>query len=456
MNFFGTDGIRGVANVHPLTPEFAMRVTMAAVKAVRRHYKTPKGADFVLVGSDTRCSSPMLIYSVSAAAMSLGFDVVNLEVIPTSGISYLVKKMGAAFAIMISASHNPFMDNGIKIFGPDGFKLSDEIETAIEQELFNETSERPAGESVGRVRKNSSFLVDPASEYAEYVASLIEHGASQSRKKLKIVIDGANGAASPYVRKIFDARFNLEMINCTPDGKNINFNCGSTHTGPLAKIVKDSGADIGIAFDGDADRALFVDEKGAAVDGDQAIAMLAIDMKQRGELKNNVVVTTVMSNLGFINSMKRQQIDITTTTVGDRNVLGEMIRRGGVLGGEQSGHILMLDKNNTGDGLITAVSVLNLMKRTGRKLSELASCVQKYPQVLINVSVSGDKNHYKTDPDIVSEIKRAEEKFLNRGRVLIRPSGTENIVRVMIEGENKTEITNAAEDIAAKIREKMA
>ena len=456
MNFFGTDGIRGLANAHPLTPEFAMRVTFAAVKVVKRHYKLSKDNDFILIGSDTRRSSAMLIYAAGAAAMSAGLDVINLDVVPTSGISYLTNKMGAAFSIMISASHNPFMDNGIKIFGPNGYKLSDEIESEIELELFNENNERPAGEAVGRLRKPSSFLVEPVSEYVEYAASLIEKGPGLSKKKLKLVIDGANGAAAPYVKKIFDARFNVELINCMPDGKNINFNCGSTYMGPLAKIVKESGAAAGIAFDGDADRALFIDETGASVDGDQIMAMLAIDMKENGRLKNNLVVTTVMSNLGFIKSMQKHDINIITTAVGDRNVLSELLRRDGIIGGEQSGHILMLDKNHTGDGLITAVSVVNLMKRSGRKLSELARCVQKFPQVLINVEVSGDKNFYKTDGDIVAEIKRAEEKFLNRGRVLIRPSGTENIVRVMIEGENKTEITNAAEDIAAKIREKMS
>ncbi len=456
MNFFGTDGIRGLANAHPLTPEFAMRVTFAAVKVVKRHYKLSKDNDFILIGSDTRRSSAMLIYAAGAAAMSAGLDVINLEVVPTSGISYLTAKMGAAFSIMISASHNPFMDNGIKIFGPNGYKLSDEIESEIEQELFNEISERPAGEAVGRLRKPSSFLVEPVSEYIEYAASLIEKGPGLSKKKLKLVIDGANGAAAPYIKKVFEARFSVELINCMPDGKNINFNCGSTYMGPLAKIVKESGAAAGIAFDGDADRALFIDETGAAVDGDQIMAMLAIDMKENGRLKNNLVVTTVMSNLGFIKSMQKHDINVITTAVGDRNVLSELLRRGGIIGGEQSGHILMLDKNHTGDGLITAVSVVNLMKRSGRKLSDLARCVQKFPQVLINVEVSGDKNSYKTDGDIVAEIKRAEEKFLNRGRVLIRPSGTENIVRVMIEGENKTEITNAAEDIAAKIREKMS
>ncbi len=456
MNFFGTDGIRGLANAHPLTPEFAMRVTFAAVKVVKRHYKLSKDNDFILIGSDTRRSSAMLIYAAGAAAMSAGLDVINLDVVPTSGISYLTNKMGAAFSIMISASHNPFMDNGIKIFGPNGYKLSDEIESEIELELFNENNERPAGEAVGRLRKPSSFLVEPVFEYVEYAASLIEKGPGLSKKKLKLVIDGANGAAAPYVKKIFEARFSVELINCMPDGKNINFNCGSTHMGPLAKIVKESGAAAGIAFDGDADRALFIDETGAVVDGDQIMAMLAIDMKETGRLKNNLVVTTVMSNLGFIKSMQKHDINIITTAVGDRNVLSELLRRDGIIGGEQSGHILMLDKNHTGDGLITAVSVVNLMKRSGRKLSELARCVQKFPQVLINVEVSGDKNFYKTDGDIVAEIKRAEEKFLNRGRVLIRPSGTENIVRVMIEGENKTEITNAAEDIAAKIREKMS
>ncbi len=456
MNFFGTDGIRGFANAHPVTPEFAMRVVFAAVKAVKRHYKLTKDNDFILIGSDTRRSSAMLIYAAGAAAMSAGFDVVNLEIVPTSGISYLSKKMGAAFAIMISASHNPFMDNGIKLFGPDGYKLSDKIESEIERELFNESNERPAGEAVGCLRKPSSFLVGPVSEYVEYVAALIEKGPGPGKKKLKIVIDGANGAAAPYIKKIFDSRFSVELINCMPDGKNINFNCGSTHLGPLAKIVKESGAAAGIAFDGDADRALFIDETGAVVDGDQTMAMLAIDMKENGRLKNNLVITTVMSNLGFIKTMQKHDINLITTAVGDRNVLSELLRCDGIIGGEQSGHILMLDKNHTGDGLITAVSVVNLMKRSGRKLSQLAKCVQKFPQVLINVEVSGDKNFYKTDADIAAEIKRVEEKFLNRGRVLIRPSGTENIVRVMIEGENKTEITNAAEDIAAKIREKMS
>ncbi len=456
MNFFGTDGIRGLANAHPLTPEFTMRVVFAAAKAIKKHYNFNKENEFILIGSDTRISSDMLIYAAGAAAMSAGLSVVNLEVIPTAGISYLTVKMGAAFSIMISASHNPFMDNGIKIFGPGGYKLSDEIEMEIERELFDEINERPSGEAIGRIKKPSSFLVNPVSEYVEYVASLIEKGAKVHKKKLKLVIDGANGAAAPYIKRIFDRYFNIELINCMPDGININFNCGSTHTLQLSKMVKNSGASAGIAFDGDADRVVFIDENGGLIDGDQMIAMLAIDMKQNGALKNNLVVTTVMSNLGFIDSMKKHGIEIITTAVGDRNVLSELINRNGIIGGEQSGHILLLDKNNTGDGLITAVSIVNLMRRSGRKLSELAKCIQKYPQVLINVAVSGDKNFYKTDCDIVSEIKRAEERFLNRGRVLVRPSGTENIIRVMIEGENKAEITKAAGEIADKIKEKIS
>jgi len=455
MNFFGTDGIRGQANIHPLTPEFSMRVVVATAKVLSRHHKGTRDSNIVVIGSDTRRSSQMLIYSTASAAMSMGYDVINLETVPTAGLSYLTKKVGAAFGVMISASHNPFFDNGIKIFGPDGYKLCEDTEAEIEDELFNDDSERPTGEKIGKIKKNNEFLVDPVSEYVEYVSSLIEK-SHDGKKKLKIVFDGANGAASPYIRKIFENRFNIELIHCHPDGININFNCGSTHMDQLAKTVISSHANLGVAFDGDSDRALFIDEHGNAIDGDHIIAMLAIDMKQKDILKNNIVITTVMSNLGFVRAMKENNINLITTAVGDRNVLNEMIRRGGVIGGEQSGHVILLDKNHTGDGLITAVSVINLVKRSGKKLSELAGCVQKYPQVLINIAVAKDKNLYKTDPEIVAEIKKSEEKFLNRGRILIRPSGTENLIRVMIEGESKSEITSTAERIAGVIKKNMS
>lgn len=449
MNFFGTDGIRGVANVHPLTPEFAMRIAVAAARVLSNNNKK-----LVVIGADTRRSSNMLSCASGAALMSMGFDVLNLDVIPTAGLSWITKKLGAAFGIMISASHNPYWDNGIKIFSGDGYKLSEETEMKIEKELFNEGPERPTHDKIGCSIRPNSFIVDPVSEYAEYVASLIERSqASGEKKKLKAVIDGANGAASYLVKRIFSDRFNAVSINCQPDGSNINFNCGSTHLESLAARVKEERANIGIAFDGDSDRALFVDEHGNIVDGDFIMAMLALDLKERGKLKNNLVVGTVMTNLGFIHAMKKLNIDFICTPVGDRNVLAEMVKNGGIIGGEQSGHIIMLEENHTGDGLITAVHILNLMKRTGRKLSELSKVMKKYPQILINVQVPGDKNAYKNNGNITLAITEAEERFKNRGRVLIRPSGTENIVRVMIEGEDKNEISESAEKIARVIRE---
>jgi len=384
----------------------------------------------------------------------MGFEVLNLDVIPTAGLSWITKKLGAAFGIMISASHNPFWDNGIKIFSGDGYKLSEETEMKIEKELFNEGAERPTHDKIGCVVRSNSFIVDPVSEYAEYVASLIEKShATDGKKKIKLVIDGANGAASYLVKRIFSDRFNVVSMNCQPDGANINFNCGSTHLESLAARVKEEHANIGIAFDGDSDRALFVDEHGNIVDGDFIMAMLAVDLKERGKLKNNLIVGTVMTNLGFIHAMKNLNIEFLCTAVGDRNVLNEMIKKGGIIGGEQSGHIIMLEENHTGDGLITAVHVLNLMKRTDKKLSELSKVMKKYPQVLINIQVLGDKNAYKKNEKINCAITEAEEKFKNRGRVLIRTSGTENIVRVMIEGEDKKEISESAEKIARVIRE---
>ncbi len=449
MNFFGTDGIRGVANIHPLTPEFAMRIAIAASRVIADENKK-----LVVIGADTRRSSNMLSYASGAALMSMGFDVLNLEVIPTAGLSWITKKLGAAFGIMISASHNPYWDNGIKIFSGDGYKLSEETEMKIEKELFNEGPDRPTHERIGCVVRQNSFIVDPVTEYAEYVASLIERShPGDGKKKLKVVLDGANGAASYLIKRVFSERFTVVSINCQPDGANINFNCGSTHLENLAARVKEEHANIGIAFDGDSDRALFVDEHGNIVDGDYIMAMLAIDLKERGKLKNNLVVGTVMSNLGFIHAMKSLNIEFICTAVGDRNVLNEMIKNGGIIGGEQSGHIIMLEENHTGDGLITAVHILNLMKRTGKKLSELSKVMKKYPQILINVQVAGDKNAYKKNEKITSAITEAEDKFKNRGRVLIRPSGTENLVRVMIEGEDKNEINESAEKIARVIKE---
>lgn len=455
MNFFGTDGIRGVANVHPLTPDFAMRVAMAASKILAREKRSGENSGAVIIGSDTRHSGNMLASAVEAGLMSTGLDVINLDVVPTAGVAYLTAHLGAAFGVMISASHNPFWDNGIKIFSGEGFKLSEETEKLIEDELFHEITERPTHAKIGRKIRANRFLVDPVSRYAEFVESMIEKGEG-GRKKLKVVIDGANGAASGLVKRIFGEKFDVSAIHCSPDGQNINLDCGSTHLTALARTVKAEKANLGVAFDGDSDRALFVDEKGNEIDGDHVIAMLAVDFKQRGLLKNNSVVTTVMSNLGFVNAMKREGVDLVTTVVGDRNVLSEMIHRGSVIGGEQSGHVILLDSNTTGDGIITAVSVLNLMRRSGKKLSELAKVFKKYPQVLINVRVTGDKNLYRSDPEIVGAIKEYEKKFLNRGRVLVRPSGTENIVRVMIEGENGDEISEAAESLSSLISRVLA
>ena len=456
MNFFGTDGIRGVANTHPLTPEFVMRVAVSAanVLAGERSRKEHSEMPFVIIGADARISSNMLAYAAGAGLMSMGFDVLNLDIIPTAGLSWLTKKLGAAFGIMISASHNPFFDNGIKIFSSDGHKLDESVEAQIEEGLFNETAVRPTHSKIGKLKKTNSYVIDPVTEYCEFVSGLIEK-SQVGAKKLKIVIDGSNGASSALIKKIFSERYNIVQINCSPDGENINFNCGSTHLDNLAQRVIKEHANLGIAFDGDSDRALFVDEHGHTIDGDHIIAMLALDMKNSGKLKNNLVVSTVMCNLGFIHAMKHENIDLITTAVGDRNVLAEMLSGGGIIGGEQSGHIILYDKNHTGDGLITAVSVLNLMKRSGKKLSELAKVIQKYPQVLINVRVKADKNSYMQNEQIAKIIKATEQSFENRGRLLVRPSGTENLVRVMLEGEDKNEITAAAEKIAEIIKNNM-
>ncbi|MEZ7893289.1 MAG: phosphoglucosamine mutase [Candidatus Wallbacteria bacterium] len=457
MNFFGTDGIRGIANNHPLTPEFVMRVAVAAASVLagdKRSKKDNSEMPFVIIGADTRISSNMLAYAAGAGLMSMGFDVLNLDVIPTAGLSWLTKKLGAAFGIMISASHNPYFDNGVKIFSSDGHKLDESVEAKIEEELFKEASARPTHNKIGKLKKVNSYIIDPVTEYCEFVSGLIEK-SQPGAKKLKVVIDGSNGASSALVKKIFADRFALIQINCSPDGENINFNCGSTHLDGLAQRVIKEHANLGIAFDGDSDRALFVDEHGNVIDGDHIIAMLAIDMKNSGTLKNNLVVSTVMCNLGFIHAMKRENINLITTAVGDRNVLGEMLAGGGIIGGEQSGHIILYDRNHTGDGLITAVSVLNLMKKTGKKLSELAKVINKYPQVLINVRVKADKNIYMQNAEISKIIKDTEKCFENRGRLLVRPSGTENLIRVMLEGEDKKEITDSAEKIAEIIKNNM-
>lgn len=451
MKFFGTDGIRGVANIHPLTPEFAMRIALAAAKVLAGE----RSQKLVVIGSDTRRSGDMFACAAGAALMSAGFDVLNLDVIPTAGLSWVAAKHNAAFGIMISASHNPFWDNGIKIFSGDGFKLSEETEARIEEELFKDGGDRPTHDRIGRMVKANSFIVDPLTEYCEYVESLIEKCPDGTKKKLKIVFDCSNGASSYIAKKIFSGRFNASFINCYPDGSNINFNCGSTHMEGLAAKVKEEHAAAGVAFDGDADRALLVDERGEMVDGDFIMAMLAADMKSRGALRNNLLVTTVMSNLGFVHAMKRENIDLVTTAVGDRNVLAAMIEKGGSIGGEQSGHVILPDENRTGDGLITAVHVLNLMRRSGKKLSDLSKIMKKYPQILINVPVNGDKNAYKSNPAITGAIGAAEKRFEGRGRVLIRPSGTESIVRVMIEGEDRGEIGESAEFIANAIRENL-
>ena len=448
---FGTDGVRGVAG-KDLTCELALqigRATAAELTSLDGH--RPR----ILIGKDTRVSGDMLECTLAAGLCSVGADVDLLGVIPTPGVAYLVRKYGADAGIVISASHNPMEFNGIKIFAGTGYKLPDEVENEIEVYIDNDCAgiELKTGAEVGRVYRRDDGLQD----YVDHLYESI-HGDLTG---LNICIDCANGASAAVAQKLFPRLgAKCTFIGIEPDGQNINKGVGSTHLENLEKAVVEGGFDCGIAFDGDADRCLACDEKGAEIDGDKIIALVAKDMKDRGRLDGNTAVVTVMSNLGFMKYMQSIGIDTARTAVGDRYVLEEMRARGYAIGGEQSGHVIFQHHSTTGDGELTAGKLLKLLARKhreeGTKMSELNAVYTKFPQVLINLTADKEqKQAYKEDEYIAGFIESQQQNLMGMGRVLVRVSGTEPKIRVMVEGEDMEAIQSSAERIADMIRQRI-
>ena len=443
---FGTDGVRGIANKE-LTCELAYKLGKAGAFVLTEGTKSPK----ILVGMDTRISGDMLENALVSGILSVGAKAICVGVIPTPAIAYLTRKYKADAGVVISASHNPVEYNGIKFFNRQGYKLPDQLEDKIQSVIESEFSgiEMPIGGEIGRKTiKSHKALTD----YIEFAKSTIDIDLTG----LKVALDCANGASSVTSVKAFkELGANVYVINNDPDGVNINKNCGSTHCEELMEYVVNKKCDIGFAFDGDADRCLAVDEKGNLISGDFIIAVIGKYLRDKGKLKKDSVVVTVMSNLGLDIALNKEGIKTVKTKVGDRYVLEEMKKSGYILGGEQSGHIIMLDYNTTGDGLITAIQTAAIVKQSCKTLSQLTSFIKELPQVLVNAKVPNDrKNIYNEDEEIMLEIKKMEEKLDGCGRVLIRPSGTEPLVRVMLEGKIQAEIDSMANNLAILIEEK--
>ncbi|MED4729114.1 phosphoglucosamine mutase [Aneurinibacillus migulanus] len=446
--YFGTDGVRGVANTE-LTPELAYKLGRCGGYIVTRESENERPK--VVVGRDTRISGPMLERAIIAGLQSIGAEVIRLGVISTPGVAYLTRALEADAGIMISASHNPVQDNGIKFFGGDGFKLLDEMEAEIEALLDAEKDElpRPIGGDIGTVLNYK----EGAQKYLQYLKGTVQNRFDN----LKIVVDCANGSASALAAQLYaDMEADVITLACNPDGLNINDKCGSTHPEALQQAVVEHGAVLGLAFDGDADRLIAVDEKGELVDGDFIMAICGVAWKRRGKLKNNTVVSTVMSNIGFYKALEAEGIETRQTAVGDRYVMEEMLKGGFNLGGEQSGHIIFLDYNTTGDGLLTGLQLLDVVAETnGKPLSELAAeTMTQYPQILVNVRVA-DKSKLTGNIAVKSAVEEIEEKLGSNGRVLVRPSGTEPIVRVMAEGPDKAELEAYVEHIADVVKKEL-
>ena len=443
---FGTDGARGIANSE-LTCEMAMSIGRAAAFVLtRENVKHPK----VLIGKDTRASSNMLEMALAAGLCSVGADVVLAGFVPTPAVAYLISDCGADAGVMISASHNPCEYNGIKLFNDSGYKLPDSIEEEIEALVLDDMSpiKFPTGGDVGNV-----FIRH------DYIDKYIDHIVNSTDVRLdglKIALDCSNGSASYTAQRIFKALgAELHIMHANPDGENINANCGSTHMDGIIDYVNAYGMDLGLAFDGDSDRCLAVDEKGNLIDGDRLIAVFAKSLKEQNKLKGNTAVVTVMTNIGFKKFAKENGIDVAETGVGDRYVLEEMLKKDFVIGGEQSGHIIFKDFATTGDGQLTGVQFASIMARTGKKASELASVMQVFPQTMINVKATPKlKEMLKTDADILAAIDSASKQLGDEGRILVRASGTEPLIRVMLEGENIKEIAALAEKVAAVIESK--
>ncbi|MEA4827330.1 MAG: phosphoglucosamine mutase [Clostridium sp.] len=442
---FGTDGVRGIAN-EELTVELAYKLGRAGAFVLTEGTHKPK----ILVGMDTRISGDMLESALVSGILSVGAEAVCAGVVPTPAIAYLTRKYNADAGVVISASHNPVEYNGIKFFNGNGYKLSDELEDRIQNIIENnfEGVPSPTGANLGRKIISESALDD----YRKFAKSTID----VDLKGLKIALDCANGASYKAAVEAFEELgAEVHVINNKPNGININEKCGSTHPQGLIDYVISEKCDLGLAFDGDADRCLAVDEKGRLIDGDFIMAICGKNLKEQGKLKDNMVVVTVMSNLGLDLAFNKEKISTIKTKVGDRYVLEEMVKGGYKLGGEQSGHIIFLDYNTTGDGLVTGLQIASVVKKTGKSLSELASMMTKLPQVLVNAKVPNDmKDIHEKDEEIAAEIRKIEEKLNGSGRVLIRPSGTEPLVRVMLEGEDQAELDEIAHSLAKKIEEK--
>jgi phosphoglucosamine mutase len=443
---FGTDGVRGIAN-RDLTAELALQLSFAAAHVLGRSRGSDTGRSLAVVGRDPRASGEFLEAAVVAGLASAGVDVCRVGVLPTPGVAFLTAADGADFGVMISASHNPMPDNGIKFFARGGLKLDDGLEDAIEAAL-DVGGDRPAGAGVGRVF-DAPGAVD---RYVRHLLSTI----SVPLSGLRIVVDCADGAASLAApRALQQAGADVTAIHNRPDGLNINDGCGSTHLAELQKAVVAHGADAGFAFDGDADRCLAVDASGQVVDGDQLLAVLALAEHDAATLAHGTVVATVMSNLGFLQAMRAEGIRVVQAKVGDRYVLEEMRTGGYTLGGEQSGHVIMSSHATTGDGTLTALHVVAQMAATGRSLADLAGVMQRMPQVLINVP-DVDKLRADREPAVLAAVRDAEAELGERGRVLLRPSGTESLVRVMVEAESEADARSMAERLADVVKSELA
>ncbi|EGL83558.1 phosphoglucosamine mutase [Caldalkalibacillus thermarum TA2.A1] len=442
--YFGTDGVRGIANSE-LTPELAFKLGRCGGYLLTKAADEPK----VVVGRDTRISGELLESALIAGLLSIGVEVMRLGVISTPGVAYLTRALGAQAGVMISASHNPVADNGIKFFGPDGFKLTDEQEAEIEALLDAEEDRlpRPTGADVGIV---SQYLVG-GQKYIHYLKSTVQH----SFEGLHIVLDCAHGAASALAPQLFcDLGAQITTIGANPNGVNINDGVGSTQPEALQQAVLEHKADLGLAFDGDADRLIAVDEQGNIVNGDQIMYVCALAMKEKGQLKADTVVATVMSNMGFYKALEAKGIQVVTTKVGDRYVLEEMLKKGYNLGGEQSGHIIFLDYNTTGDGMLSALQLVNVLQEKNKPLSALVQDLIIYPQKMVNVRVK-DKHQVTENEKVKAKIAEVEREMNGKGRVLVRPSGTEPLVRVMVEAEDGQRIENWVNAIADVVREEM-
>jgi len=444
---FGTDGVRGIANAE-LTPELAFNLGKAGAYILGKNNKNPK----VVIGKDTRISGDMLEHAISAGIMAMGGDVIQVGVLPTPAVAFLVREMKADAGVMISASHNPFEYNGIKFFNSKGFKLDDEIEDAIEDIIVRDidVNSHITGKKLGRC------LVSEAEGrhlYEDYLKGCFRG----TLNGFKVVLDCANGSACQVAEEVYRCLgAQVFLIGHHPDGTNINDHCGSTHPEQLQEAVVKHGADIGMAFDGDADRLICVDEKGRIIDGDKLLCICANMLKRQSQLPGDMVTATVMSNQGFINYMDDIGCQLKITAVGDRYVLESMLQTGCALGGEQSGHIIFLAHSTTGDGILSSLQVMRAIGLSGRKASELSDDITIYPQVLVNATVKNEnKEKYLKDPTIAGEIKAIEKAMNGNGRVLIRPSGTEPLVRVMLEGEDMDRMTTLAQRLATLITQKL-